>query len=931
MSLRFSVIIPCYNHGEYVEEAVASTGLYERNDTEVIIIDDGSNDETVAVLSGLEHSRLKLIRQENKGVAAARNVGIAEVSGEYVLLLDADNTVNPKYLDAAAAILDEKEEVAVVYSNPILLQQDGQELESSLPQLSAERLLSGNFIDTCAVVRAKLFDAIGLFDENPDLQGFEDWEFWIRAYFSEQGFQHIPEPLFKYRIAESSLRTFANQRKERKKRVALLLAKYRGPYEKHVAGVVITYLEFLMHNEHEVTRLKQELTTTTDELNIQLSRSLESVFKLQTRINALEDSKLFKLQRQLRHVKNLFRSNSEANGSRSYLKMLIFFFSKKGLQVLRKFSSKILKHLYIWVEDKPVYIVESPTQSGQGLVDPYNHWLSTHIPSQGQLLDQQLECRKMTNTPLVSIVVPVYNAQPDHLKAAVESLKKQTYSNWELCLADDRSTNSDVAETIHALRVEEPRIKVVFRETNGHISQASNSALELATGEFCLLMDQDDLLTADALYRIVKVIQEKPATDIVYSDEDKVDDHGVHSYPHFKPDWSPDNLLSRNYLGHVTVIRTALLREVGGWRVGFEGSQDYDLMLRLTEKTDHIEHIPRILYHWRIHAASAAAGEEAKPYAYSAAKKALEEALVRRAQPGKVDFLDGFRGYSIRYDLKSPEARVSIIIPTKDKTELLRSCVESIFTRSSHKNFEVVVVDNGSTEKEFFEYMDECKKSYGSSFKHCIADIPFNFSKLVNTGVKHSSGDYVILLNNDTEVITPDWIEGMQEQAQRPSVGVVGVKLLYPNDTIQHAGVIMGLGGAAGHVLVGEDRHGPGYFNYVNLLNNYSAVTAACVMVRRTLFDSLGGFDEALEVEYNDVDFCLRVRETGLHNIYVPHVELYHHESVSRGHPHSTSASYKRHIHEIGVLRERWDGYIDHDPCYNPNLTLGAHDFSIKH
>ena len=444
-------------------------------------------------------------------------------------------------------------------------------------------------------------------------------------------------------------------------------------------------------------------------------------------------------------------------------------------------------------------------------------------------------------------------------------------------------------------------------------------------------MDQDDLITVDALYFNAKVINENDQVDLIYSDEDKVDDNGVHSYPHFKPDWSPDNLLSRNYLGHLTVFKASIMNDIGGWRLGFEGSQDYDLVLRFTEKTDAIYHIPKVLYHWRIHEASAAAGEDAKPYAYIAAKKALQEALTRRNEPGLVEFLDGFRGYSIRYDLKNTTDKVSIVIPTKDKTDILLKCIESIFKKSSYRNFEVIVVDNNSSEKEFFNYMEQCKELYGKQFKYLRAEIPFNFSALVNLGVQASDGEYVLLLNNDTEVITEDWIEGMIEQAQRPTTGVVGVKLLYPNNTIQHAGVVMGLGGAAGHVLVGEDRDGPGYFNYVNMQNNYSAVTAACIMIRRSVWDEVNGFDENFTVEYNDVDFCLKVRELGLNNIYLPHVELYHYESISRGHPHMTKESYERHVREINLLKNKWMDYIDNDPCYNPNLTLGAHDFSLRH
>jgi len=497
-------------------------------------------------------------------------------------------------------------------------------------------------------------------------------------------------------------------------------------------------------------------------------------------------------------------------------------------------------------------------------------------------------------------------------------------------LADDNSSDKEVKKIIKEYRKRDARIKVVYRKENGHIAAASNSALELATGDYIALMDQDDLLTTDALFHNARVINKNKLVDLIYSDEDKVGEDKVHYDPYFKPDWSPDNLLSKNYLGHLSVFRSSIFKQLNGWRLGFDGSQDHDLVLRFVEQTESVFHIPRILYHWRVHDTSTASAEEAKPYAYIAAKKALTEALIRRKEPGTVDFLDGFRGYTIRYELKSQTDKVSIVIPTKDKADYLKKCIDSIFARSTYENLEVIVVDNNSTTTEFFDLMDQYQKEYSKQFKCIRAEVPFNFSTLVNMGAKEATGKYLVLLNNDTEVISNDWLEGMMEQAQRPSIGVVGVKLMYANETIQHAGVVIGLGGVAGHVLVGQPRYGPGYFNYVNLTNNYTAVTAACVMIRKDLYDQVNGFDEKFAVEYNDVDFCLRVKEAGFNNIYVPHVELYHYESISRGHPHATKESYKRHVHEVGILKERWTDYIENDPCYNPNLTLARQDFSMR-
>ena len=680
-----------------------------------------------------------------------------------------------------------------------------------------------------------------------------------------------------------------------------------------------------MNTENQTTEeLKKEVT----KLLFQLEKSIESNNILQQRVNKFENSKYFKLKHKLLTIKQKMKSNSGSKKS-AFGKVYIIF-SKKAREVIRLLFSLVFKHLYLLFETKKVYIVEASNYAMGLMGDPYSIWLSRNLFMENQIIDAKNEIEDYSYQPLLSIVMPVYDPPLDFLKKAIESIKSQIYDNWELCISDDKSPKKETREYLEKLVEEDPRIHVTFRETNGHISANSNSAFELVNGEFTILMDQDDIISIDALYQVVKVLNRKPELDLIYSDEDKIDEHDNHSVPHFKPDWNPDNLLSRNYLGHLTIFRTSIMKKIGGWRLGFEGSQDYDLVLRFTEETDKIYHIPKVLYYWRIHSKSAAGGEDAKPYAYSAASKALTEALQRRDEEGSVTFLDGFRGYSIRYQIKEVGKKVSIIIPTKDKVDLLDICFDSIFEKTSYSNFEVVLVDNNSSTKEFFEFVKKWEAKEPNRFKCVRAEIPFNFSKLVNIGFKNCDGDYIVELNNDTEVISEDWLEGMIEQAQRPSIGVVGVKLLYPNETIQHAGVVIGLGGAAGHVLVGEHRDGPGHFNYVNMINNYSAVTAACFMVRREIYEQLNGFDEKFTVEYNDVDFCLRVKELGLNNIYLPHVELYHHESISRGHPHASKANFERHKVEVGMFKTKWKKYIDYDPCYNPNQTLGKADFSIR-
>jgi len=666
-----------------------------------------------------------------------------------------------------------------------------------------------------------------------------------------------------------------------------------------------------------------------EELNKQLSAALKSMDKLIKQLTEYENSKLMKFRKYFYLYMSRLRSNVKKGKKNNFFSILHNYIFKRGGRLLRIFLSKIFKVLYLAFEVRKVVIVEV-MESYLANTMQYSQYLLRKKVTKDVGKQFRKNIHHFKEQPLLSIIMPVYNPRIDLFIKALDSVKAQIYDKWEFCIADDNSTDPEVKETLEKYCKNDERIKVNYRAENGHISKASNSALELATGDYAVLMDHDDILREDCLYHIVKAINIHHDIDLIYSDEDKIDEWGIHSEPHFKPDWCPDNLLSRNYLGHICVFKTEYLRAIGGWRAGFEGSQDYDLILRYTEKYNKVIHLPEVLYHWRIHSESAALSEAVKPYAYRAAQMALTEAMSRRGLIATVDFLDSFRGYCIRFGLENKNAKVSIIIPSRNKADLLKKCLRSIEKKSTWKNFEVIVIDNNSDEKEFFNLIKQYTRQKTMSFK-CVQDKePFNFSRLINLGRKNATGDFLILLNNDTEIITPDWMEAMMEHAQRQEVGAVGAKLLYDNDTIQHAGVVIGLGGAAGHVLVGEYREGPGYFNYVNMLNTYSAVTAACFMVRTELYDKVGGFDEEFGTEYNDVDFCLKLVEAGHHNLYVPHCELYHFESMTRGHPHSTYESYKKHLKEVNMFTKKWKKYVDNDPCYNPNLSLGVHNFGLK-
>jgi glycosyltransferase involved in cell wall biosynthesis len=555
----------------------------------------------------------------------------------------------------------------------------------------------------------------------------------------------------------------------------------------------------------------------------------------------------------------------------------------------------------------------------------YQNWLNRHYPRIADFQRMAESSKVLRDRPLISVVMPVFNPPESYLRAAVESVREQVYPDWELCIADDASTKPYVRSLLQEYAEKDDRIKVVYRPENGHISRASNSALELATGEFIALLDHDDLLTPDALYEVALCLNLHPEADMIYSDEDKVDEQNFLREPFFKPDWCPDSFLSRMYTCHLGVYRRQIVEEIGGFRIGYEGSQDYDLALRFTETTKNIFHIPKVLYHWRHHSDSTASKLSNKSYATSAAMRALSEALERRGDQGKVLPTKGGH-HLIRYEIREKKL-VSVIIPTRDLGNVLDTCLRSIFTKTQYPNYEVLLIDNGSREPRTLEVIQSWLEQEPQRFRCEPLDIPFNYSTINNYAVKKAKGDYLLFLNNDTEVITPDWIDAMVEQAQRPSIGAVGALLLYDDNTIQHAGVIC-VGGVAGHGHRFFDAEDFGYFCQVPTINNYAAVTAACMMCRREAFEAVGGFEEDLAVAFNDIDFCFKLLEAGYRNIYLPHVRLYHYESKSRGYE-TTPEKIKRFEQEILYMKQKWSSLIEQDPHYSPHLTRAAEDYSI--
>jgi glycosyltransferase involved in cell wall biosynthesis len=532
-----------------------------------------------------------------------------------------------------------------------------------------------------------------------------------------------------------------------------------------------------------------------------------------------------------------------------------------------------------------------------------------------------------SHKPLISVVMPTYNPKPEWLIEAIESVRKQIYPQWELCIADDASTDKAIRLILERYAREDARIKVVFREQNGHISAASNSALELTTGEWVTLLDHDDFLGENALFWVADAIVDNPDAGLIYSDEDKIDQSGQRYDPYFKSDWNPDLFLSHNMISHLGAYRTDLVRKLGGFLEDYEGAQDYDLALRCIEQLapQQIVHIPRVLYHWRSHPGSTALAGSEKNYALLAGQRALSDHFARTQVSAKVELLD-FGMYRARYDIPAPQPLVSLIIPTCNSLSLIQRCIESILAKTTYKNYEILVVDNNSDDPKTLDYFASLA---GDRRIRILRDErPFNFSTLNNAAVQQAKGEYLGLINNDIEVISPEWLDELISLAIQPSVGAVGARLWYPNDTLQHGGVITGLGGVAGHSHKHLKKGAPGFFFRAQLIQTFSAVTAACLVVKKSIYQEMGGLDEInLKVAFNDVDFCLRIREAGYRNVWTPYAELYHHESATRGHE-NTPEKQLRFRDEVLYMQKRWGNLLGNDPTYSSNLTLDQENYS---
>lgn len=665
----------------------------------------------------------------------------------------------------------------------------------------------------------------------------------------------------------------------------------------------------------------------TDELEAQ-------VLNLKARVDSMERSLSWRVTSPLRHFGALVL---RAASSFTVLRIVYSLFEKirqlGGLWASASLCASLVKSSGLRPTAAILWQVLKSTRSQEPWSNlTYSNWASQFAtPTNSEIRRLKKGLKRAPLSPLISIVLPTYDSDLNYLQKAVMSVLKQSYKKWELCVVDDASSSSSLITYLTELATVDSRIKVVFRSVNGHISAASNSGIEASSGDFLTFLDHDDELATDALLTFVSELNKNNDLVFAYSDEDKIDEYGVRSEPHFKPDFNETLATAYNYFCHMSFYKSSLVKDLGGLRSEFDGAQDYDLALRVIQScsAEQIVHIPKILYHWRKTEISTASSLGNKAYAQSAGLRAVSSYLDEVAPTAKAMPNPELPQYTrVIYSVQG-NPKVTIIIPTRDQSQILKVCIDSILKKTKYVNFEIVIVDNGSKESKTKKYLDSVQRDSRVVVVHYPHE--FNYSKINNFAVGKTKSDYICLLNNDVEVVSPDWLYEMLSHAQRPGVGAVGARLWYPNGQLQHGGVVLGLGGVAGvagHAHKYISRSDPGYMGRAKLAQEFSAVTAACLVVARESFELVGGLTEDLKVAFNDVDFCLKLVERGYRNVWTPFAELIHHESLSRG-LDTTKIQIKRAAGEVLYMRNRWNKILDCDPAYNRNLTKNHEDFSL--
>jgi len=888
----------------------------------------------------------------------AANIALENVTTDLILFLDDDDTIEPDHIKALVETY-EKNDCLAVFSNSTLVHPDNRTTYFTHDQeLTLLDLIIANRMTIHSVIFSRALVEAGC-RFNEELDFYEDWDFWLQVRLKTR-FAHLVEPSAIYQISPTSeissgsdeinklrftlIRKWLSQLPD--KDMNTLVEKVRGLEElehllAHPENIAKTVNEHLIHESKVVETLKQanlereqleqQANFEREQLNHERNLLAEEIERIKktlswritspirkvrglAKIERIKKTLSWRITSPIRKVRGLakkaiaYRNHfsdllKNQGGATNSLKKILEIYQKEGFLGVR------------------LRIFGLPNQD-------YDQWIQLYDTLNEDKIGRLMQrINALQKKPLISIVMPVYNPDLQWLKYAIQSIQDQIYPNWQLCIADDASNNPEAHTYLKHLAHEDPRIHVDFRASNGHISAATNTAIESASGDYIAFMDQDDALSQDALFWIANTINQTPNAALIYSDEDKINSRNERYDHYFKPDWNYDLLLSQNYLCHLSVYKNELISKLGGLRIGYEGAQDHDLALRAIEIIDsnQIAHIPRILYHWRSHAKSTALHSFTKPYAIKAGIKSIEDHLSRTNVSGHVE-AEKEGHYRIHYSLPDAPPSVSIVIPTRNHLALLKKCIDSLLAKTDYPNFWVHIIDNNSNDEDCLHYLEEIKNHPRVSVSKDRRG--FNFSALNNRAIQNIKEDFVVLMNNDIEVITPDWLSEMVSIGMQPGVGAVGARLWFPNNTLQHGGVVL-IGGVAGHAHKYFPKDHPGYAKRAMMQQSFSAVTAAALLIKRSIYEEVGGLDEDhLAVAFNDVDFCLRLLENGYRNVWTPYAEFYHHESVSRG-SDLTPEKQERFAREVEYMQERWGELLQNDPAYNPNLTASREDFSL--
>lgn len=890
--------------------------------------------------------------QEHLGRSRAANIGLQEAKGDYLIFLDDDDWIEADHINTLVQAIKKHPEVKLAYSGAKCVDENKNPLATRFSSpFDRTQLIAGNYIVIHAALFAReLLDLGCRVDETLDL--YEDWDFWIQASMHTD-FLFIEKMSAIYRITQRTGFGVNADPRTVEQASLILYKKWLPQLRENELTRLMQRIHHSLAKDHQIIDQQLYIQAKEQQLHGQEQRLHDQEQRLKTQerlIGKLEwqienqEQKITDQHHQLNEkskiLQELLTSNSwkitrPLRGLVLSIRWLIKLVQK--IRVMLRYHGSVrglISRLHAIVREEGIKSLAyrmarffSRQQSAQNDGDDYHAWIRRYDtlsdPSRA-FLRARLE--KFPQKPLISLVVAIHDPNPEWFEECIESVRKQIYPYWELCIADNASTNSAVSSTLKHYEQNDARIKVIYHPNTIDLATAANSALDIVQGEWIAILNPEDLLSEDALFWVANIVNKKQDVALMYSDEDQLDAHGNRTMPYFKCDWNQELFYSHHMLAHLAVYRAAVLREMGGFRAEFESAYSYDLALRFIERlaSPQIHHIPRILCHVRTPNHPTGASDSDSDVQMDGLR-ALNAHLQRRHIPAIAEPNGAY--YRVRYALPDDHPLVTLIIPTRNGLQLLRQCITSIIEKTTYQNYEILIVDNNSDDAATLQYLDELEKK---SHARILRDNrPFNYSALNNNAVLHAHGEFVGLLNNDVEIITPDWLSEMIAIAAQPGIGAVGARLWYPDNTLQHAGVILGLGGIAAHSHKHLPRQKTDQFVRVSCTQNLSAVTAACLIVRKSIYEQVGGLNEQdLQVAFNDVDFCLRILEAGYRNVWTPHAELYHHESATRGYE-NTPEKMARFRAEIEYMKRRWHHLLINDPAYNPNLTLDREDFSL--